>query len=297
MESIKHSKHSVMGPDTKIMIKDNSSHGLTVGWKHADTLAPASTVDDFTKIPTVTLRPLSASEDIIPTNEPVNPKEVVSLLDNAYNNDGNVSSEDRKEVEAMIADVESGPDVLKKQMELLSKKIDEALQAETYDYERIHAMVLRFCMIHMRHVVKEDQEYIAKIGDQIKVQSGKIRESYNTWPVVTVTLISSAVSIVGGVGGFSTLIRPNSDVAKFLANNAHGISTMSTGISGAGSLLNSRTEGDRQVLQLVLRRDQDKEEEKKGSKNSTKESQKGFRNAIEEALRSWRDIIMSFLRG
>lgn len=287
-------KHNVMAPDTKIMIKDSSPHGLTVGWKHADTLASASAVDDFTKIPTVTLRPLSASEDIIPTNELVDPKEVVSLLDTVYSKE--VSLDNRKEVEAMIAGVESGPGVLKKQMEMLSKKIDEALHAETYDYERIHAMVLRFCMIHMRHVVKEDHEYIAKIGDQIKVQSEKIRGTYNSWPVVTVTLISSAVSIVGGVAGFSTMIRPGSELAKTFAASAHGISTMSTGISGAGSLLNSRTEGDRQVLQLVLRRDQDKEEEKKGSKNTTKESQKGFRTAIEEAWRSWRDTIISLLR-
>lgn len=286
-------KDNVITPGTGIVAKE-SVNAFPVGWNPIDTLAPAATADDFTKVPTTVVPPPTTTDELVLTDEPVNATEVISHLEDAYDR---VPSEKKAEVEAIIADVDSGPNLLRRHMDALSKKINEALLAETVDYERIHVMMLRFCMIHMRHVVKDDQEYISKIGDQIKVQSGKIRDSYNTWPVVTITLVSSAVSIVGGVAGFSTIIRPASEIARTFAQNAQQISTMSTGISGVSSLLNSRNEGNRGVLQNAQRRDQDKEEEKKSSKHGTKDTQKGFRTAIEELFRNIRETISSILRG
>ncbi|MBA3816246.1 MAG: hypothetical protein H0X29_06950 [Parachlamydiaceae bacterium] len=274
--------------------KLDSTKALPVGWNHFDTLAPAAAFDDLTKIPSVSSRPLSDVHSITNTDEPVNSEELLSQLESAY---AQVSPEKQAEVEVMLSNVESGPDLLKRRMEELSKKIDEALLSEPCDYERIHAMALQYCMIHMRHVVKDDQEYIAKLGDQLKIQSGKITDSYNTWPVVTITLISSALSIVGGVAGFATLIRPSSDVAKTFATNATQISTMSTGISGVGSLFSSGVEAQRVGLQYDLKRMESKEEEKRGSKQGTKETQKGLRAAIEEFFRGIRDTISAILRG
>lgn len=286
-------KDNVIAPMAKIATKE-SVNTYPAGWNPVDTIAPAATVDDLTKVPVTIAPPPTASEELILTDEPVNATEVISHLEDAYER---VPLEKKEEVEAVLAEVEAGPNLLQRHMDALSKKINEALIAETVDYERIHVMMLRFCMIHMRHVVKDDQEYIAKIGDQIKVQSGKIRDSYNTWPVVSITLVSSAVSIVGGVAGFSTIIQPGSEIARMFAQNAQQISTMSTGISGVSSLFNSRNEGNRGVLQNEQRRTQDKEEEKKNSKHGTKDTQKGFRSAIEELFRNIRETISSILRG
>lgn len=287
------SEDNIIIPKPKILAKE-SVNNYPTGWNPADTLAQAVAVDDFTKVPTAVAPSPTATEELILTDEPVNATEVISHLEDAYDR---VPSEKKAEVEAIIAEVEAGPNLLQRHMDALSKKINKALLAESVDYERIHVMMLRFCMIHMRHVVKDDQEYISKIGDQIKVQSGKIRDSYNTWPVVTITLVSSAVSIVGGVAGFSTIIQPGSEIARTFAQNAQQVSTMSTGISGVSSLFNSRNEGNRGVLQNEQRRTQDKEEEKKNSKHGTKDTQKGFRTAIEELFRNIRETISSILRG
>lgn len=282
-------KNTVMPPTAPNLTINESVKSLKSGWNTFDTSAPAAAIDDITQI-----RKVSATNGVILTGDPVDSEEVISLLDKAYEK---VSAENHEAVEAVTAEVISGPDMLKRHMDALSRKIDEALRAEVCDYEKVHAMMLRFCMIHLRHVVKDDHEYIAKIGDRIKIQSGKIRDSYNTWPIVSITLVSSAISIVGGVAGFSPIIRPGSEMARAFAQNAQQISTMSTGISGVGSLLSSSKEGDRQVMHLYLKRDQDKEEEKKSLKHGTKDSQKGFRAAIEEFFRNMRETISSILRG
>lgn len=276
----------------------NSKNNVN-GWNHADTLAkaPASNSIDIAAnppSPTFEVQGLPTPAVMTITPEKVPNHEVEKLLANAYNN---VPEATRRDVDAMLPESAHGPERLHQHYEILSKKINEALNAENRDYEKIHAMILRFCMIHMRNVSKEDQEYIARIGDQIKVQAGKIRDTYNTYPVVVITIISSVVSVGGGVAGFSSLIRPNSEVARAFAQNAQQISTASTGISGVGSLLNSRNEGDRQILQLTMKRDQDKEEEKKGSKHGNKESQKTFKTSLEEFFRNIRDTISAILRG
>lgn len=287
-------KNSVMDPQYEIKSKPCIPSGVALGWNHLDTYSSASHVDDPTKIPPTSVCPAASVDNFTPSEEVVKPAEVLSTLESAYSQ---FPGETQKAVESLLPKGQETSDLLSRQMELLSKKIDEALSAEEKDYEKIHALVLRFCMIHMRNVVKEDHKYIDDLGQRIMVQSGKVKDSYNTWPVVTITLVSSAVSIVGGVGGFSSIVRPNSEIAKILTTHAHGISTMSTGISSAGSLVSSGNERDRGVHQLTLRRIQDKEEEKKGSKNSTKESQKGFRTAIEEWYRNMRDVVRSVLGG
>lgn len=274
-------------------VNQASSKANGAGWNHVDTISKATTNDIDIVAKPAAPKEMNITDSLTLTSEKLDPKEVETLLEKNYNL---VSPKIRAEVDAIVAQPGQGTDMLRKHMEALSKKIDDALNVENRDYEKIHAMVLRFCMIHMRNVSKDDQEYIAKIGDQIKIQAGKIRDSYNTWPVVTITLVSSGVSIVGGVAGFSTLFS-SSTVAEHFAKNAQQISTTSTGISGVGSLFNSRNEGDRQILQLYMKRDQDKEEEKKGSKHGNKESQKLFRTAIEEFFRNIRETISSILRG
>lgn len=268
-----------------------------VGWNHQDTMTKASPSDGISTIAKAAAPILTAQtalENLTHTNEKVSSKEAERLLEGAYKQ---VSPKLRAEVDAIVAAPGQGSEILIRHMEALSRKIDEALKAENRDFDKIHALVLRFCMIHMRNVSKEDQEYIAKIGDQIKVQAGKIRDTYNTWPVLTVTLVSSAVSIGGGAAGFSSFMMPSSEIAKVFASNSQQISTASTGISGISSLLNSRNEGDRQILQLTMKRDQDREEEKKSAKHGNKESQKGFRSAAEELFRNIAETIRSILRG
>lgn len=269
------------------------------GWNHADTIAQASGLKEVDVVakpanPTYDVQGLPSPAVLTITQEKVPQAEVEKLLEKSYND---VSAATRQNVDAMLQVSPQTPELLKHHYDILSKNIDEALKAENRDYEKIHAMILRFCMIHMRNVSKEDQEYISRIGDQIKVQAGKIRDTHNTYPVVIITLVSSVISIGGGIAGFSSLIHPNSELARTFAQNAHQISTASTGISGVSSLFNSRNEGDRQIMQLIMKRDQDKEEEKKGSKHGNKESQKLHSNALIEFFRNIRDTISSILRG
>lgn len=180
----------------------------------------------------------------------------------------------------------------------LSKEIDGKLKQNNINFEALQRQVYQVIMLMMRRAAKTDQEYLSELNVQIKAQAVQVQGTYNTWPGVTVTLISAGVSIFGGCAGLSPLL-PSSvisqSMAQTLSQSSQAIGTAGTGISGVGSLFNSRNEATRGVLQINLKRTQDKEEDRKGTKHSNNESRKTAKTAMEEFMRMHHDALKTMM--
>lgn len=195
---------------------------------------------------------------------------------------------------------ETKENVIESNLDMISRDIDERLKQKNINFEELQRKIYQIIMLLMRRAAKTDQEYISELNIQIKAQAVQVQGTYNTWPGVTITVISAVVSIGAGAAGLSqllprTLISQN--LANILSGNAQTYSTVSTGISGIGSLFNSRNEATRGVMQIHLKRTQDKEEDRKGAKHSNNESRKSARSAQDESARMLHDAAKSVLGG
>lgn len=173
--------------------------------------------------------------------------------------------------------------------EQISADMDAALNQEDRDFEKLQSLIYKVIMLTMRLAAKFDHESIYEINLKIKTQAQEIKSTYNTWQGLTVTVVSAGVSVTAGVAGLTPLF-PISVIAAQTAENlgkaSQGIGSAGTGLSGIGSIFNNRSEGERQVLQIYLKRSQDSEEERKGSKHSKNDHLKTAKAASEEFARS-----------
>lgn len=175
-------------------------------------------------------------------------------------------------------------------LDKLSKQFDLELRLEDgRDYDRLQSQIYAIIMCMMRMAAKADQENIYEISLKIKTQAHEIQATYNTWQGLTITVISASVSIAGGVAGLAPFFPAaliSEGGAKALAYASQGIGTAGTGLSGLGSIFNNKSEGTRQVLQIYLKRSQDAEEERKGSKQNKGQLINTAKAAAEEFNRS-----------
>lgn len=172
----------------------------------------------------------------------------------------------------------SSVSLIEARMNHVSQAIEEELQKDGRDFEKLHALVYNIIMLAMRNSVKADHEYIKEMTDQVKIHSIKIKDTYNTWSGMSVTVISATISIAGGVAGMAPFLPSSviaSDAAQQLARNAQNIGTAGTGGQSIGSLFNSKEEGKRGTYQIDLKyieSNKDHREEAKQSHNRTKET-------------------------
>lgn len=289
-----------------------------VGWSSTDTIEPAPKIDNITQIgkrvqPALTDVQPKPGAALTLSSEMVNVKEAEAILDIAYAQLPVDLQEaaDLDTAEAAEKLDNSKLEAVKRNrvehhIETLSKKIDEALSSEGMDYEQLHGYILKYCMLYMRKLAKDDQEYISKIGEQIMIKAGQIKDTYNTWPVVTLTLVSSGVSVIAAASGFSVLAFPDKvvetstlchKIVSIAASNAQQIGTLSTGISGLSSIAEKQNESTRNIKQLEQRRSQEKEEEKKTAKQGNNENKKRFFSEIQEMFRNMAATIRAILTG
>lgn len=170
----------------------------------------------------------------------------------------------------------------------VSLEIENELQKGERDFEKLQTLVYNIIMLTMRNSAKADHEYINEMADQIKVHSIKIKDTYNTWSGVTVTVISAAISFAGGASGLTPFLPSSiiaADTAAKLAQNAQALATAGTGVGSIGSLLSSRQEGERGVYQIELKTIETKKDHREEAKRSNNEARKAARAAQDEFTR------------
>lgn len=175
-------------------------------------------------------------------------------------------------------------DLIESKIDATSKAIDNELKKDKRDFEKLQTLVYNIIMLVMRRAAKSDHEYITEVGELIKKQSVQIKDTYNTWTHLSVTVASSGISLFGGFAGISRFLPANvitPENAMVLSGSALSIGNAGTGLSGIGSMAGSRSEGKRNALQLDLKRIEGKEDDRKGAKQSNKEAAKTARAAHE----------------
>ncbi|HEV8051389.1 MAG TPA: hypothetical protein VGP47_02760 [Parachlamydiaceae bacterium] len=170
-------------------------------------------------------------------------------------------------------------------LDQLTAKMNTELMQDDRDFDRLQTMIYQVIMMMMRMAAKSDLENIQEITVKVKKQAGEIQATYNTWQGLTVTIISSTVSVAGGCAGLAPFFIAG-PAAVTLQGASQGIASAGTGLSGIGSVFNNRSEGQRQVYQIHLKRLQDTEEERKGSKHTKGDHIKTAKAALEEFFRT-----------
>lgn len=177
---------------------------------------------------------------------------------------------------------------LEDRLQQLSAQVDAHLELEDKDFDKLQLMIYQVIMAIMRRDAKLDQHNMHELTVKIKKQAEEIKSTYNTWGSLTITVISAGISVGGGIAGLAPFF-PASAMTPEVAAKLHGasqaIGTAGTGISGIGSIFNNRSEGTRQVLQIHLKRSQDLEEERKGSKQNKSQLMSSAKSAAEEFQR------------
>lgn len=184
--------------------------------------------------------------------------------------------------------------------EQLSIQIDEELQKEEKDFDKLRNTIDKVIMMLLRLSAVADQERIFEIIVKVKNQAVEIQGTYNKWQGMSITVISAGISITAAVAGLTPLLPSeviSANIAQTLASASMQIGTMSTGLSGFGSLFTNREEGNRTVYQVYLKKYQDQEEEKKGSKHGKTDLMKSVNNTAHENLRNRHDAVRSVLGG
>lgn len=177
---------------------------------------------------------------------------------------------------------------IESRLDIISAKINSELALEDRDFDKLQAMIYQVIMMIMRLAAKSDTANIYEISLKVKKQAQDIQDTYNTWQGLTVTIIASTVSVAGGCAGLAPFLPSaliSSQSANYLLQASQPIGSAGTGLSGIGSIFNNRSEGNRQVYQIHLKRLQDTEEERKGSKHTKGDHIKTAKAALEEFLR------------
>jgi hypothetical protein len=184
--------------------------------------------------------------------------------------------------------------------EQLSLQIDNDLNKGESNFEQLRNTIDKVIMLLLRMSAVADQERIFEITIKVKNQAHEIKGTYNKWQGTSITVISAGVSIAAAIAGLTPLLSAeiiSAQIAQTLAQASMQIGTMSTGLSGFGSLFTNREEGNRTVYQVYLKKFQDQEEEKKGSKHSKSDLIKSVNNSAHENLRNWHDTVRAVLGG
>lgn len=176
--------------------------------------------------------------------------------------------------------------LLEAQIEVLSDGINKEIALEHLNFERLRDMVYKIVQALGRKMAKEHQNAISELKVEISLVAVKVQNTYNTWKGVTVTVISATISMAGGLGGLAPLLPMTlmgDEVAKTLGAASQGLGSAGTSLGGIASIFNSSAEGERQVLQIHLKRLQDTEEEKKSGKHKDGEMCKEAANTAKSA--------------
>lgn len=278
-------------------VSSKTSSSQFVGWSSADTIAPASPIDSITKVskrpqPVMETAP-SEKPTLTLSSENIEYDEFMDMLEEAYEK---ISPEARAQADAEVtvaASMGRQHNKIDHHMGVMSKRIDEALTLGNMEYEAFHALVLKFCMLFMRKVAKDDQEYISKISEQITIKVGQIKDTHNTWPVVAITLGGSLVGVIAGSGGLAHHYIPTWTFGKVLADHAQSIGSASTAISGLEKVFSP--DGLRGLLQHEKQTLDHKKEEKTGAKRDTNETKKRHYEAVQQILRDHHAVIQAML--
>lgn len=204
------------------------------------------------------------------------------------------------EKEQPVSEEKTSDDVLKVEL----SKLDDMLSSKG-DFRNLLAQVYKVMLVLHRLGSREDKAYALDKEVEMQVEIKKVKDSYNSWPVLVITCVSGGLTIAGGVVGIfgafpGTLVgdalgklpmmksffdvsgaadkaKRASELATKISSFSGGLSSVGQGTGAFGKLFDNKDEANRAVLQFALQQMQRKNEDR--SRSSNDEGQQG-RDAI-----------------
>lgn len=235
---------------------------------------------------TKTTNTKSHSEYNLVTPAPMAVEAAKSILDSSvspYYKDTISSYHDDLQAAASQQSFKGTSSILEEKIEQLSNDIDIELKKYNRNFEKLQELVYKVISAMMHRAKQVDQEYISETGADIKIQAVKVQGTYNAWPGLVITVISSGISVAGGAAGLSPMVSwINPETAKVFQGASQSIATAGTGLGGVGSIFNNKGEGTRYVYQIMLEETKKKREDRESSRQQKS-------TCKNEAMGQWRD--------
>lgn len=150
-------------------------------------------------------------------------------------------------------------------------QMDKLLNDPDFDHARVLEQALKVLMLMSRLLGKTEKEYVLKNQTELFVQVKEMTGTYNTWPVLAVTIASGTLTIAGGLASIGAAI-PGTAIGQKMANAApnalgwlsdansaekisgigQGIGYVGQGMGGFSSLLNNSNEAKRAFCHVMI---------------------------------------------
>lgn len=149
---------------------------------------------------------------------------------------------------------------------ILESKID----GDCFDhiqFERLQKVMNKYNALMLHVCSQTHHEFIHAMNDQTMEIARRIQKTYNSWLSIAITTASAALSIAGGIAGVAPISGAFSAAAVgTLSSASQGLDAAGRGVGAIGSIFDKRSEGERVILQVEMRRAEAKESEHKESR-------------------------------
>lgn len=152
----------------------------------------------------------------------------------------------------------------------VSEFLKRELEKAEIDFAKVQAEFCRLLSSEIRKNAKGHQEFLHSMEGKIQVTAKIIEDTHGGGWSVALTVVSSTVSIAGGLAGLTFLLPAgalSATTAEGLSRASMAIGNSGTAIGALGGLPKDRAEGRRVLPQVELRHYQEKHEGRTQSKS------------------------------
>ena len=191
---------------------------------------------------------------------------------------------------------------LDNQLEQLFNNFDLQLKNPNADYSRLMEQAFKVIMLLMRKSARTDKEYVLNKGPQLLEEITRIKSTYNNKFNLAITVISSSITIAGGLTGLSGAF-PGTVAGEYLATKmpavfssfadagfgktlngwSKGMSGIGQGSGAFGGIFKENFEAKRIVYQFDLEEGKRKRQDRQ---ESAAQSQQAQREALSKAMQA-----------
>ena len=176
---------------------------------------------------------------------------------------------------------------IERRLNELCEAFDEVMtKGGEANYEKLQQLVFPLMMLLFRRSAQIDQEFVSEMGLKVTTQAMAIKDTYNSWHGIAITIVASSVGLVGGGLSFSQIIPGLApETVQMLTQSAQPLSGASSAINSIGGIFENQTQAKRGVEQMWFEKFRTKEDAARTSKRTNSETVDSVKRAAEEAIR------------
>lgn len=153
----------------------------------------------------------------------------------------------------------------------------ELQKGESANHDKIYQQVRKIVTLLMHRAGIIDQHYANEQSYEVIIHVKKLKDTYNSWLGLTITVVSAGLTVAGGVMGVGGVIGGASEAFLKLATS---VGSIGGGTNMLSSIFNSRNEGSRVIVQFDLEEVKRHRDQKfEGARKNDQSRQQALQNA------------------